>query len=273
MSDDLPSASASPLGLARLALRTAGFCGLTLGVVGMLEVDAARGAEADREAVLAAWKERYGRWMLRVLGVRVTSRGPHLGSGERYAGRDEHGVGRVFVMNHRSMVDIFVSLAFVDASIVSRADLASWPVLGAGARRVGTLFVERGNKKSGAAVVDAMSAALLQRRGVMVYPEGGTHAGDDVWPFRAGAFAAAARARAEIVPLGIAYAEPAAEFVDEPLVTHLRRTGATPRTHVALVAGEPLARGADVLALQEEAHARVQRLVLEARALVASPRT
>jgi 1-acyl-sn-glycerol-3-phosphate acyltransferase len=90
-----------------------------------------------------------------------------------------------------------------------------------------------------------------------------------VWPFRAGAFVAAARTGAEIVPLGIAYAERAAEFVDEPVGTHLRRAGMIPRAHVGLVAGARLEDDADVKALEEKARAAVQRLVLEARAIVA----
>ena len=251
---------------ARLALRATSFVGLTVGVVGAIDVACATAPEAAEEAVLASWKRRYGRAMLRLLGARVRVVGAEVEGDATCPGRDARGVGRVFVMNHRSMLDIFVTLAFVDASIVSRADLARWPFIGRGARRVGTLFVERGDKASGAAVIDAMCDALRRGRGVMVYPEGGTHGGDEVWPFHAGAFVAATRAGAEIVPVGIAYAEHAAEFVDEPTTTHLRRVGESPRTHLALVVGEPLPSRADVKELGELARAAVQRLVGEARA-------
>jgi 1-acyl-sn-glycerol-3-phosphate acyltransferase len=258
---------------ARLALRTLSFIGLTAGVVGAIDVACSAAPAAGEDAVLAAWKRRYGRAMLRLLGARVHMRGAQLEAGGALPGRDARGLGRVFVMNHRSMLDIFVTLALVDASIVSRADLARWPVIGHGARRVGTLFVERGDKASGAAVIDAMVDALRRGRGVMVYPEGGTHGGDDVWAFRAGAFVAAKRAGAEVVPVGIAYAEPAAEFVDEATATHLRRVGASARTHVAVVVGAPLSShgDGDVDDLEARARAAVQGLVREARASLAPP--
>src|SRR6478609_5701447 len=105
------------------------------------------------------------------------------------------------------------SSAFIEANTVSRADLAGWPVIGLAARRVGTLFVDRSDKRSGAAVINAMITGLESGRGVMVYPEGTTFAGDEVRPFRAGAFLAAQRAGAEIVPVGIAYGGDGASFL------------------------------------------------------------
>src|ERR1700722_59349 len=98
-------------GVVRFALRTAGFVGLTAGVVGLLELDGALAADAAREAVFGRWKQRYGRSMLRLLGASVEARGSHVGVGAPLPGRDARGIGRIFVMNHRSMLDIFVTLA------------------------------------------------------------------------------------------------------------------------------------------------------------------
>jgi 1-acyl-sn-glycerol-3-phosphate acyltransferase len=257
----------------RFTSRAAGFGALTLGVVGVLEIDCALEAPGGREATIATWRRRYGRSALRLLGVRVLAFGSHVEGGVPYPGRDARGLGRVFVMNHRSMLDIFVTLALFDAAILSRADLARWPVLGSGARLVGTLFVERGDKRSGAAAVDAMCKALAEGRGVMVYPEGGTHGGDELRPFHPGAFVAALRAGAEVVPAGIAYAESEAEFVDEPLATHARRVASARAAHVAVAVGEPFRRpGASVEELEGEARGQVRALVRKARALL-GPRT
>ena len=102
----------------------------------------------------------------------------------------------------------------------------------------------------------------------MVYPEGTTFSGDEVRPFRPGAFLAAQRTGAEIVPVGIAYEGDAASFGDEPFVAHLLRVSSARRTRVGLAVGEPIRGGehADVDALRALAHERVQALVHAARA-------
>jgi 1-acyl-sn-glycerol-3-phosphate acyltransferase len=161
-------------------------------------------------------------------------------------------------MNHRSMLDIFVNLAFMEANIVSRADLSRWPVIG--------LAVDRSSKQSGAAVIHAMCAAVERGRAVMVYPEGTTFSGDDVRPFRPGAFVAAQRSGAEIVPVGIAYEGDVCFYREEVLVQHVVRVTSLPRIRVALSVGEAIPGGAgDVDALKALAHARVQELVHRAR--------
>lgn len=251
----------------RFTARTTAFVGLTFALLAGLEVDTALSPDERREAVLYDWMQRYGLDLMRLYGIHVTARGPHVEAPRgRYPARDARGRGRLFVMNHRSMLDIFVNLAFIEANIVSRADLAGWPVIGYAARRVGTLFVDRGSKRSGAAVISAMSDALERGRGVMVYPEGTTFAGDDVRPFRPGGFLAAQRADAEIVPVAIAYGGQGTSFLEESFVAHYRRVGGARGTPVALAFGEPIAPPhGDVDAVKQLAHERVQALVHRAR--------
>lgn len=260
----------SPL---RVSLRAAGFVGLTFSLLAGYESERALAASGhDEDDVTYRWMHLYGVNLLRLYGLEVTTRGPFIerASG-RYPARDARGRGRLFVMNHRSMMDIFVNLAFLEANIVSRADLSRWPVIGLAARRVGTLFVNRASKQSGAAVINAMCGAVERGRAVMVYPEGTTFSGDLVRPFRPGVFLAAARSGAEIVPVGIAYDGDATSFrAEEDFVTHLTRISSMPRIRIGLVVGEPLRvdEDGDVERTRLEAHARVQALVHEARALV-----
>ncbi len=252
----------------RVPLRTAGFVGLTFTLLAGFEAERALAHDdRSRDDVTYTWMARYGHGLLRLYGLAVTAHGPHVeAAGGRYPARDAAGRGRLFVMNHRSMLDIFVNLAFVEANIVSRADLAQWPVIGLAARRVGTLFVDRQSKQSGAAVIHAMDDAVERGRGVMVYPEGTTFSGDEVRPFRPGAFLAAVRSGAEIVPVGIAYEGEAASFGDESFASHLLRVSSTPQIRIALETGEPIrSEGADVEGLMALAHERVQALVLRAR--------
>jgi 1-acyl-sn-glycerol-3-phosphate acyltransferase len=256
------------LGSLRFPLRTAGFVGLTFGMYGLLEADTALSPRSERDEVLHDWMQRYGKALLRLYGCDVVARGAFVEQGRRYPGKDARGRGRVFVMNHRSGLDVAITLAFVESTIVSRADLAHWPVIGMAARRVGTLFVDRSSKKSGADVTHAMASAVARGRGVMIYPEGTTFAGDEVRPFRAGAFAVAERAEAEIIPVGLAYGEGGATFVDESFAAHMKRVSATRATPAAIAVGEPILPGRGVDRLRDEAHARVQALVHEARALL-----
>ncbi|MFT3775085.1 MAG: lysophospholipid acyltransferase family protein [Minicystis sp.] len=256
----------------RIPLRTAGFVGLTFGFLAGFESERALAHDdRGRMDVTYKWMQRYGMGLCHLYGLDITARGPHVAaSWGRYPARDAEGRGRLFVMNHRSMLDIFVNLAFFETNIVSRADLAHWPVIGLAARRVGTLFVDRDSKRSGAAVINTMCHGVETGRAVMTYPEGTTFAGDEVRPFRAGAFLAAQRTGAEIVPVGIAYEGDAASYMDESFVNHLFRVSSSKRTRVGLVVGEPIVGPhEDVDALRALAHERVQALVHEARRLLA----
>lgn len=255
----------------RFPARTAAFVGLTFSLYGMLELDTARSPDSEREVVLRKWIQRYGKGLLSLYGVDMITEGPYVGAGERYPAKDARGRGRVFLMNHRSGLDIPVTLAYFESTIVSRSDLAGWPVIGVAARRVGTLFVDRSNKNSGAAVIHAMTGALERGLGVMVYPEGTTFPDDEVRPLRVGALLAAQRADAEIIPVGIAYEGKDLAFVEESFVKHMIRVSSARGARAALVVGEPIRpEGKTIEALRDEAHGAIQALVRRARKALGS---
>jgi len=256
----------------RIPVRTAEFVGLTFGFLAGFESERALwDDERTRLDVTHKWMQRYGKGLCHIYGLEVSARGAHVDRPwGMYPARDATGRGRLFVMNHRSMFDIFVNLAFFETTFVSRADLADWPVIGLAARRTGTLFVDRESKQSGAAVISAMCQGVATGRAIMTYPEGTTFAGDEVRPFRAGAFLAAQRTGAEIVPVGLAYGGDGASYVDEPFARHFLRVTSTKRTRVGLAVGEPIpGPHPDLDALRRLAQERVQALVHEARRLVA----
>ena len=171
---------------------------------------------------------------------------------------------RLIVANHRSPFDIGVLLSLFGGHALSRADLADWPVIGLAARRAGTIFVDRESGASGASALRTIRRRLAEGASILVFPEGATFAGDDVRPFKPGAFAALRGLGAEIVPVGLAY-DPGAEFVDESFVEHVLRVAARPRTRCVVNIGAPLPAHGRAQELAGATHAAVQHLVAGAR--------
>lgn len=254
----------APISDARFAARTALFAAYTSGTLAKFRVEV-RGMDLEaEEALIAKTMRRYGHHMSRLFGLEIDAQG--LGPDGFAPGRDASGRGRVFVSNHRSALDILVTLAVIEGKHVSRADLAGWPVVGVIARRAGILFVEREDRRSAAAVVQKMIGYIERGLSVIIFPEGTTFPGDEVRPFKPGAVAVARRTGCEIVPLGIAYGGETVSFGDESFLEHMRRVAGAPRTQVAITVGEPIrTAGEDSNALSERARVAVQALVARSR--------
>jgi lyso-ornithine lipid O-acyltransferase len=253
-------------GWLRLSGRALGAIASTAGHLAVFEIDTKRQG-LDATALLPTWVPRWSRSLLDIFGVELDIEGGKLG--EPYPGRGPNGVGRVFVMNHRSAVDVLVLFATTEAQLVSRHDLAAWPGIGFGARRIGTMFVDRASMRSGATVLKEMTRTLEAGRGVALFPEGTAFAGDEVHPLRPGAFKAAIRTDAEIIPMGIAYADEAAYFGDETFADHVRRVGTLRHLEASLIFGQPIQPGAKKLVdLRDETREAIQALVHRARARV-----
>ena len=134
------------------------------------------------------------------------------------------------------------------------------------ARRIGTLFVDRQSRRSGASVLKAVDRALELGEGVAMFPEGTAHIGDQVHEFRTGAFNAARRAGAEIVPIGLAYGDEAAYYRKEPFMTHIKRVTGIRRLRVAVEIGNPLTlEKHSAVEVKDLARESVQQLVDRAR--------
>jgi len=246
----------------RRGTRIAGFGAVT---GAMLPVFLAHEALASDELGRAAVRDKWvGAWcgaLLRLFGVRVLLHGA----------LPERGRAHLVVANHRSTADILVLLRAFGGHMVSRADLARWPLVGVAARSVGTVFVDRASASSGAAAVRAIRTRLEEGSTVIVFPEGTTFPGDEVRPFHAGAFLGALHSGADVVPVGLAYGTGSgAQFVAESFPAHLARMAAAAPSRVAMCVGRPIAVDAKARAahVREAARAEVQRLVRDARELV-----
>lgn len=250
---------------ARQTYRGAGFALTTATMLPLFLSHQRAVPESEREVVRELWVRRWASALLRLFSIDVVIRGqvpPPTRQGER---------GRLIIANHRSAIDIGVLLASFGGCMVSRADLAAWPIVGPAARATGTIFVDRASANSRAATVRAIESNLEQGRTITIFPEGTTFAGDEVRSFHRGAFIAAVRAKAEILPVGLAYpARSGAAFLDETFLAHLGRMARSDATKMGLAVGTPLAYepGADAKSVAAAAQAEVSRLVGSARALI-----
>jgi lyso-ornithine lipid O-acyltransferase len=249
---------------ARQAYRAGGFLTLTAAMLPVYLSHLHRTADPDKDVVRDLWVRRWARALLRLFAIDVAIKGsvpPSTRKGDR---------GRLIVTNHRSAIDIGVVLATFGGTIVSRADIATWPVVGAAARSVGTVFVDRGDAKSGAATIRMIQKHLEDGQTIAIFPEGTTFEGDEVRPFHGGAFIAAVRAGAEVLPVGLAYPSGSgAAFINETFVAHLGRMAKSTTTRMGLTVGPPILAEKSMRAAQlsERTHAEVSRLVHDARRL------
>jgi 1-acyl-sn-glycerol-3-phosphate acyltransferase len=245
----------------RRVVRIAGFGAVTGAMLPLFLTHEAFTPKDERTYVRERWVGAWCSALLDLFGVRPMLRGP----------LPPRGRGHLVVANHRSTADILLLLRAFGGYMVSRSDLAKWPLVGVAARAVGTVFVDRSDVVSGANAVRAIRDRLAAGNTVIVFPEGTTYPEDDVRPFRAGAFVAALRSGADVVPVGLAYSRGSgAAFVNESFPAHLARMAAARPSRVAVCVGKPIAIGEKSRAapVRDAAHAEVQRLVLEARQIV-----
>ena len=253
----LPHALSDRFARPRAMVRGAAFGAYAAATLGLYELQRRLTAEADQQALQEGTKRRLCRDVLRLLAVDAHLEGPvPVGPGPR-----------LIVANHRSALDIAVILSWLGGTILSRADLRTWPVLGRLAWRGGTIFVDREDRASGARAIRAMRRELKAGGSVVVFPEGTTFAGDTVRPFRAGAFVAAKGLDVELVPVGLAYA-PGSEYVQSSFVEHVGAVAARSSNRVAAVVGPGFHVDASTSAVAEECQRRVQALVDVARTRV-----
>lgn len=243
------------LGGLRSGTRAVAMAVFTLGI-GQTALLRLRGVkEPTRTELLQRWVQTWAGGLLNVFGVEQ-----HWAS-ERPQRPDR---ARLVVANHRSPLDILLMLRAFGGSVLGRHDLAGWPVLGWAARSGGTIFVDREDPHSGVKAIREIRRRLRAGQTVIVFPEGTTHAGDQVRGFLGGAFAAVRGLDAELLPVGIAY-DPGAEFVDETFTEHIARVAQRRTTRVGLCAGDAQAAVSDRDAMAARMQQEIQLLVQRAR--------
>lgn len=111
----------------------------------------------------------------------------------------------LLVANHISWMDILLIRSLFPARFVAKEEISLWPMVGAGARRAGTLFIARKRLSSLRATIDQICQNLEDGAPVAVFPEGTTTTGDRLLPFKSGIFESSVRTRFPVLPLAIRY--------------------------------------------------------------------
>jgi 1-acyl-sn-glycerol-3-phosphate acyltransferase len=232
----------------------------TAGMLVGAELDRRRGRdEIDGERIFDSWERTWSKGLLDIANVELvyTRELPPVGK-----------KARLVISNHRTALDIPLLLAHFGGSVLSRADLAEWPLLGTCAKRARTIFVEREENASRLAALRGIRAELERGRTVSVFPEGGTFPGDEVRPFFPASVAAMKGIDGEIVPVGLAI-PPGLEYVVDPFLDHIKALASAPRIRVGMAVGAPRPHpGGDARKLSESLRAEIQELVHEAREAV-----
>lgn len=128
----------------------------------------------------SGWPRRFLGLVTRAMGARLT-----------IVGRPLPGHA-LLVANHRSWADIPLLAYASGCAFVSKAEVGDWPVIGWLARQNGTVFIERTRRADVGRQADALRQASLAGKPVALFPEGATHDGAELLPFRAALFAAVA---------------------------------------------------------------------------------
>jgi 1-acyl-sn-glycerol-3-phosphate acyltransferase len=123
---------------------------------------------------------RYHRLVAAIFGIQI-----------RIIGKPVSGEGVLIVANHTSWADIVIFSAVMPLSFVAKAEVASWPLFGTLARLQRTVFIERERRSTTGEARDAIRDRLLAGDALLLFPEGTSHDGNRVLPFKSALLGAA----------------------------------------------------------------------------------
>ena len=95
-----------------------------------------------------------------------------------------------YAANHHSWIDIPVMSGVTGCTFVANDGIESWPLIGWLCKINNTIFVNRENRASVSTQVDDLRAAMAGNQPITIFPEGTTHDGSGLLPFKPSLFAA-----------------------------------------------------------------------------------
>jgi 1-acyl-sn-glycerol-3-phosphate acyltransferase len=229
---------------------------ITLAMMGHALFIGLSGETDFSEAVLRSWC-RFFNW---VAGARV----------QRIGGGDlDPKKSYVFVSNHTSNLDVpaILSVTPTPLRFIAKRELTRLPLFGWAARRMGHVFIDRGDKHAATrAIRSRIERGFDQGVALFFFAEGTRSTTSELLPFKKGAAIAAIETALDVVPIGIA----GAREVMAPKGFSLFRPGpiAVAFGPPISVAGHTLDERDDLVALQRAA---VEKCVAAAQAALKAP--
>lgn len=151
----------------------------------------------DREGEIQHGMARlWSRMILGTIGVPVTVEGLE---------KIDTGKAHVYVVNHLSALDIPVLYVYLPFQfrILAKLELFRYPFMGWHLRRSGQIPVVLENPKASIRSLHQAIAAVKKNMPLVVFPEGGRSPDGQLQPFMGGAFYAAIKAQADVVPMAL----------------------------------------------------------------------
>lgn len=145
------------------------------------------------------YKKKWGKKLCSIFKAKIEW------SGEGLSHLQEDLKSVLIISNHRSFVDIPAILSELNSSMLSKAEVENWGIVGPAAKSVGTIFVKRDNKSSRSASLEAISGALSEGKNVTIFAEGTTIGSPELGEYKPGTFKLAFEEGRKILPLHIEY--------------------------------------------------------------------
>jgi 1-acyl-sn-glycerol-3-phosphate acyltransferase len=142
------------------------------------------------------------RFALWVMGVRIHCSGaPDLSPGTLYVG------------NHRSFIDPLIAFSYIPKGYaVGKQEVASYPVVHAGAKLSGVVYVDRQDSQSRRTTKQVIADLLRAGMSVLIFPEATISIAPQALPFRKGSFEAAVEAERPVVAFALELGDPERDF-------------------------------------------------------------
>ncbi len=151
----------------------------------------ARGDSVRRHAIIRSWS----RDILTLAGIEVRAIGFPLDA-ERPV---------TLVANHTSWADIFALNTQRACHFIAKAELRRWPIAGRLLANVGTVFINRSDRKETHRLKAVVHRLLAAGETVAVFPEGTTSDGRDVLKFHASLLEPVVASQGEVWVVAVRY--------------------------------------------------------------------
>lgn len=173
------------------------------------------------------------------------------------------------VSNHLSYTDIAALRNAVPGVFVAKADIRGWPLAGRICRDMGTIFIDRANRRDIPRAGELVMERLDQGEGVVVFPEGTSTKGEEILKFNSSFLEFAARCDIPVSYASLSYATPTGEtpaslavawWEDISFFKHLWRMMKISEYTATITFGDSPVRNSDRKELARELHRRVDEI-------------